>query len=74
MDESYIVIPRHIVGNLALGAIALHELGLSEEEAADLLDKLASNEEILTGIADFIEDLSIGSFDIHTLMQEANLG
>lgn len=74
MEDTYIMIPRHVVGNLALGMIALHEAGLSEEEAADLLDKLAANEEILAGIGDFIEEHAVGTFDFHTLMEEINLG
>ena len=74
MEETYIIIPRHIVGNLALGVIALRESGLSEEEADELLQQLASDEEVLAGIADFIEGNALGAFDINSLIQEANLG
>lgn len=74
MDESYIIVSRNVIGNLALGAFALHESGLSEEEASELLQQLASDEEVLAGITDFIEENAIGAFDIDTLIQEANLG
>lgn len=74
MEESYIIVSRNIVGNLALGAIALRESGLSEEEADELLQQLASDEDVLAGIADFIEENALGAFDINTLMKEINLG
>ena len=74
MDESYIIVSRNVVGNLALGALALRESGLSEEEADELLQQLASDEDVLAGIADFIEENALGAFDIHSLMKETNLG
>lgn len=74
MDESYVIVSRDVIGNLALGALALHSIGLSEEVIDELLKELASDEDVLTGITDFVEESAIGSFDINTLMKETNLG
>lgn len=74
MDESYIIVSRDVIGNLALGAFALHSIGLPEETIDKLLQELASDENVLTGITDFVEEHAIGSFDINTLMEETNLG
>lgn len=74
MDESYVIVSRNVVGNLALGALALHAIGIPEEDIDELLKELASDEDVLTGITDFVEENAIGSFDINTLMEETNLG
>ena len=74
MDESYIIVSRNVVGNLALGALALHAIGIPEEDIDELLKELASDEDVLTGITDFVEENALGAFDIHSLMKETNLG
>lgn len=74
MDESYIIVSRNVVGNLALGALALHAIGIPEEDIDELLKELASDEDVLAGITDFVEENALGAFDIHSLMKETNLG